>query len=187
MLPQQVLRVSANGETFKAATFPFTGPLKKQIRNGFLLYLPNSYFTADLIVSWLSRTSSLFSVNTNSSLREFTHPPDPIMSWIYRSSSLLSLHTTPLRITNRDTKQLPLVELPTGSESVTKQPGIDGNVMTSKDKRYLAARRLVWLIFALLVLLSAVIVRVTVSLPVNEPLSFTAGNMTSPPKNLTST
>ena len=85
---------------------------------------------------------------------------------------------------NRDQKQL-LTKGPFESESVTKQPGIDGDKMTSKEKRNLVARRLVWLMFVLLVLISAVIMRVLIPLPVNESLSFEAGNVTSQQKNVT--
>ncbi|KAL9974772.1 hypothetical protein ACROYT_G011855 [Oculina patagonica] len=141
----------------------------------------------NLVVTWLSRTSSLFSVNTNS-LREFTNPPNPVMSWIYRSSSLLSLNTTPLRAMNRDHEQVLLEGGPPGRDrsSVSRQQlGIHGNKMTSNEKWSLILRRLVWLIFALLVLLTAVIVRVTISLPSNESHTLTAGNMTGLLTNLT--
>ncbi|KAJ7374590.1 hypothetical protein OS493_004928 [Desmophyllum pertusum] len=143
----------------------------------------------NLVVTWLSRTSSLFSVNTNS-FREFTNPPNPVMSWIYRSSSLLSLDTTPLRAMNRHHEQVLLEDAPSGRDrlSVTKQQlRIDGNKMTSKKKRTLILRRLVWLMFALLVLLTAVVVRVTIPLPVNESHKLTAWNMTGPLTNLTNT
>ena len=147
------------------------------------------HFSADLVVTWLSKTSSLFSVNTNS-LREFTNPPDPVMSWIYRSSSLLSLNTTPLRDMNRDHQHVLLEDGPSGDERfnvVKKQPGIYGNKMTSQEKRSLILRRLVWLTLALMVIVSAIAVRVYFPLPEEESISPSAGNTTELLTNSTST
>lgn len=91
---------------------------------------------------------------------------------------------------NRHHEQVLLEDAPSGRDrlSVTKQQlRIDGNKMTSKKKRTLILRRLVWLMFALLVLLTAVVVRVTIPLPVNESHKLTAWNMTGPLTNLTNT
>lgn len=147
----------------------------------FQLYFSYSHFAADLVVTWLSRTSSLFSVNTNS-LREFTNPPDPVMSWIYHSSSLLSLNTTPLRDMNRDHQHVLLEDGTSGSDRFNharKQLGIYGNKMTSQEKRSLILRRVVWLTLAVMVLVSAIVVRVSFPLPEEgESIMFSSGNMT---------
>ncbi|CAH3032095.1 unnamed protein product [Pocillopora meandrina] len=121
----------------------------------------------DLIVTWLSRTSSLFSVNTNS-LREFRNPTNPVMSWIYRSSSLLSLNNIPLRAMNTDQEQVLLEDGPLRQDcsTVSKQHiSVHGNKLTLKEKRKLILRRLVWLMFAVFLLLTAIVVRVKFPAP----------------------
>lgn len=125
----------------------------------------NFCFLADLVASWLSRTSSLFSVNANPSVREFTHPPDPVMSWIVRSSSLLSLHKNPLRAiySGSNASEQPLPDR--NIASAAKQPGVYRKEISPVQKQDLIGRRLRWLILALLVLLSAVIVRVATPVP----------------------
>ncbi|XP_029188206.2 multidrug and toxin extrusion protein 2-like isoform X1 [Acropora millepora] len=119
----------------------------------------------NLVASWLSRTSSLFSVNANPSVREFTHPPDPVMSWIVRSSSLLSLHNNPLRAiyngSNESEQPLPDRNI----TSAARQPGVRRKGISPMQKQDLIGRRLRWLILALLVLLCAVIVRVVTPVP----------------------
>ena len=128
-------------------------------------------------------------MNTNS-LREFTNPPDPVMSWIYRSSSLLSLNTTPLRDMNRDHQDVLLEDVPPGSDRFNharKQLGIHGNKMTSQEKRSLILRRLVWLTLAVVVLVLAIVVRVTFSLPEEESTAFSASNKTELLTNSTNT
>ncbi|RMX59597.1 hypothetical protein pdam_00003624 [Pocillopora damicornis] len=121
----------------------------------------------DLIVTWLSRTSSLFSVNTNS-LREFRNPTNPVMSWIYRSSSLLSLNNIPLRAMNTDQERVLLEDGPLRQDcsTVSKQHiSVHGNKLTLKEKRKLILRRLVWLMFAVFLLLTAIVVRVKFPAP----------------------
>ncbi|KAK2551001.1 Multidrug and toxin extrusion protein 2 [Acropora cervicornis] len=119
----------------------------------------------NLVASWLSRTSSLFSVNANPSVREFTHPPDPVMSWIVRSSSLLSLHNNPLRAiyNGSNASEQPLPDRNTASAA--RQPGVHRKGISPMQKQDLIGRRLRWLILALLVLLCAVIVRVVTPVP----------------------
>ncbi|XP_068714477.1 multidrug and toxin extrusion protein 1-like [Montipora foliosa] len=123
----------------------------------------------NLIASWLSRTSSLFSMNTNLTGREFTHPPNPVMSWIIRSSSLLSLHNAPLRAMNIEIggSVQPLHKGNIAKRSVARQSSVHGNKMTPREKQDLIGRRLRWLIFALLVLLLAILFRVVTPLPKN--------------------
>ncbi|XP_022780990.1 multidrug and toxin extrusion protein 1-like [Stylophora pistillata] len=121
----------------------------------------------NLIVTWLSRTSSLFSVNTNS-LREFSNPSNPVMSWIYRSSSLLSLNTIPLRAMNTDQELVLLEDGPFRHDcSVVSKTRISvhGNKLTSKEKCRLILSRLVWLVLAVFVLLTAIVVRVRIPAP----------------------
>jgi len=144
----------------------------------------------NLVVTWLSRTSSLFSVNTTNSLREFTNPPDPVMSWIYRSSSLLRLNTTPLRDMNRDHQDVLPEDGPSEGDRLNvakKQRGIYGNTMTSQEKRSLILRRLVWLTLALTVLVSAIVLRVNFPLPEEKSSMHSAGNMTELRTNSTNT
>jgi len=112
------------------------------------------------------------------------------MSWIYRSSSLLSLNTTPLRDMNRDHQDVLLEDVPPGSDRFSharKQLGIYGNKMTSQEKRSLILRRLVWLTLAVVVLVLAIVVRVTFSLPKEESTAFSASNMTELLTNSTNT
>ena len=133
----------------------------------FMLIFSKLHFVSDLIVTWLSRTSSLFSVNTNS-LREFRNPTNPVMSWIYRSSSLLSLNNIPLRAMNTDQEQVLLEDGPLRQDcsTVSKQHiSVHGNKLTLKEKRKLILRRLVWLMFAVFLLLTAIVVRVKFPAP----------------------
>lgn len=125
------------------------------------------HFVSDLIVTWLSRTSSLFSVNTNS-LREFSNPSNPVISWIYRSSSLLSLNTIPLRAMNTDQELVLLEDGPFRHDcSVVSKTRISvhGNKLTSKEKCRLILSRLLWLVLAVFVLLTAIVVRVRIPAP----------------------
>ena len=50
--------------------------------------------------------------------------------------------------------------------------------MTSQEKRSLIVRRLVWLALAMVALVLAIAVRVSFSLPEEESIMFSAGNMT---------
>ena len=89
---------------------------------------------------------------------------------------------------NRDHEPVLFENAPSGHDrlSVTKQQdGMVRNKMSSKEKRSLILRRLVWLMLALLVLVTAVFVRVTIPLPVDEFNTFTAGNTTGLLANLT--
>lgn len=128
-------------------------------------------------------------MNTNS-LREFTNPPDPVMSWIYRSSSLLSLNTTPLRNMNRDHQHVLLEDGPSGRDRFNhtrKQLGIYRNKMTSQEKRSLILRRIMWLTLSVVVLVSAIVMRVSFHLPEEESITFSAGNTTELLRNSTNT
>ena len=90
------------------------------------------------------------------------------MSWIYRSSSLLSLNNIPLRAMNTDQEQVLLEDGPFRQDysTVSKQHiNVHGNKLTLKEKRKLILRRLVWLIFAVFLLLTAIVVRVKFSAP----------------------
>ena len=81
----------------------------------------------------------------------------------------------------RDHQHVLLEDGPSGSDRLNhtrKQLGIYENKMTSKEKRSLILRRLVWLTLAVVVLVSAIVVRVNFALPEEEPVMFSAGNMT---------
>jgi len=83
---------------------------------------------------------------------------------------------------NRDHQHVLLEEGPSGSDRhdhARKQLGIYGNKMTSQEKRSLILRRVVWLTLAVVVLVSAIVVRVSFPLhEEGESLMFSAGNMT---------
>jgi len=68
-----------------------------------------------------------------------------------------------------------------------KQRGIYGNTMTSQEKRSLILRRLVWLTLALMVLVSAIVLRVNFPLPEEKSTLYSAGNMTELRTNSTNT
>lgn len=112
------------------------------------------------------------------------------MSWIYHSSSLLNLNTTPLRDMNRDHQNVLLEDGPSGRDRLNharKQLGIYGNKMTSQEKRSLILRRVVWLTLSVAVLVSAIVVRVSLPLSEEEPVTFSAGNTTKLLTNSTNT
>lgn len=112
------------------------------------------------------------------------------MSWIYHSSSLLNLNTTPLRDMNRDHQNVLLENGPSGRDPFNharKQLGIYGNKMTSQEKRSLIVRRVVWLTLSVAVLVSAIVVRVSLPLSEEEPVTFSAGNTTKLLTNSTKT
>ena len=91
---------------------------------------------------------------------------------------------------NRDHEQFPLEDGPSGHDRLsvtTQQLGIHGNKLTSKEKRMLILRRLVWLMFAVLVLLTAIVVRVKIPVPVNEQDTPKAESMTELSINSTNT
>ena len=90
------------------------------------------------------------------------------MSWIYRSSSLLSLNNIPLRAINTDQERVLLEDgaLRQDCATVSKQHiSVHGNKLTLKEKRKLILRRLVWLMFAVFLLLTAIVVRVKFPAP----------------------
>lgn len=112
------------------------------------------------------------------------------MSWIYRSSSLLRLNTTPLRDMNRDHQDVLSEDGPSEGDRLNvakKQLGNYGNKMTSQEKRSLILRRLVWLTLALMVSVSAIVLRVNFTMPEETSTMFSAGNMTELWINLTNT
>jgi len=93
---------------------------------------------------------------------------------------------------NRDHQHVLLEDKSPGSDhfnhgKLKKQPGIYENKMTLQEKRSLILRRLIWLTLALVVLVLAIVVRVNFSLPEEESIKFSAGNMTELLTNSTNT
>ena len=113
----------------------------------------------DAGVSWISRCSSLLSVNDNT-LR-VRQAPDPMQGWICRTSSLLSLNAMPLRTMHRH-KEPKILEEEEGGNDVsvaTRPTPHQGNKMSSFKKRMLVLQRLLPLLVALSILFGAVLLR----------------------------